>query len=130
MRIGRVRTLADCHNVADFRELARRRLPFPVFHYIDGGGDDEATKKRNTAAFDDVDLVPDVLVNVESIDTRPRRFELLDLTTGGKFEVPDAASFKFSKGSKFVAVRANKASSSSKHDGADLVLRELATSVT
>lgn len=69
MRIGRVRTLADCHNVSDFRELAARRLPFPVFHYIDGGGDDEATKARNTAAFDDVDLVPDVLVNVESIDT-------------------------------------------------------------
>ena len=69
MRIGRVRTLADCHNIADFRELARLRLPFPVFHYIDGGGDDESTKTRNTAAFDDVDLVPDVLVNVESIDT-------------------------------------------------------------
>jgi L-lactate dehydrogenase (cytochrome) len=69
MRIGRVKTLADCHNIADFRELARRRLPFPVFHYIDGGGDDESTKARNTAAFDEVDLVPDVLVNVESIDT-------------------------------------------------------------
>ena len=26
--------LADCHNVADFRELARRRLPWPVFDYI------------------------------------------------------------------------------------------------
>jgi L-lactate dehydrogenase (cytochrome) len=69
MDIGRVRTLADCHKIADFRELARRRLPFPVFHYIDGGGDDESTKTRNTAAFDEVDLVPDVLVNVESIDT-------------------------------------------------------------
>jgi L-lactate dehydrogenase (cytochrome) len=69
MDIGRVRSLADCHKIADFRELARRRLPFPVFHYIDGGGDDEATKARNTAAFDEVDLVPDVLVDVESIDT-------------------------------------------------------------
>ena len=69
MKIGRVRSLADCHNIADFRALAQRKLPFPVFHYIDGAGDDEATKARNTAAFDDVDLVPDVLVNVESIDT-------------------------------------------------------------
>ncbi len=69
MKIGRVRSLADCHNVADFRELAARRLPFPVFHYIDGGGDDEATKARNTTAFDETDLVPDVLVNVDSIDT-------------------------------------------------------------
>jgi L-lactate dehydrogenase (cytochrome) len=64
----RVASLADCHNIADFRALAKRRLPFPVFHYIDGGGDDELTKDRNTAAFADVDLVPDVLVNVETVD--------------------------------------------------------------
>ena len=69
MQIGTVKSLGDVRNIADFRELARRRLPFPVFHYIDGGGDDERTKDRNTAAFDDVDLVPDVLVNVESLDT-------------------------------------------------------------
>jgi L-lactate dehydrogenase (cytochrome) len=64
----RVARLSDCHNIADFRALAKRRLPFPVFHYIDGGGDDELTKDRNTAAFADVDLVPDVLVNVETVD--------------------------------------------------------------
>lgn len=57
-----------CRNVEDFRELARRRLPFPVFHYIDGAADDELTKVRNTAAFDDCDLVPSVLAGVESID--------------------------------------------------------------
>jgi L-lactate dehydrogenase (cytochrome) len=60
--------LEDCHNVRDFRELARRRLPGPVFHYIDGAADDELTKRRNTAAFDDVDLVPDVLAGVAEID--------------------------------------------------------------
>ncbi len=65
----RVTRLSDCHNIADFRALAMRRLPFPVFHYIDGGGDDELTKDRNTAAFADVDLVPNVLVGTESIDT-------------------------------------------------------------
>ena len=64
----RVSRLSDCHNIADFRALAKRRLPFPVFHYIDGGGDDELTKDRNTAAFAEVDLVPDVLVNVETVD--------------------------------------------------------------
>ncbi|QZH74956.1 MAG: alpha-hydroxy-acid oxidizing protein [Erythrobacter sp.] len=68
MKIGKVRRLAECHNIADFRELARRRLPFPVFHYIDGGADDEGTKDRNTAAFDAVDLVPDVLVGAENVD--------------------------------------------------------------
>jgi len=61
--------LTDCHNIADFRELARRRLPWPVFDYIDGAADDELTKARNTAAFADCDLVPDVLAGVEQIDT-------------------------------------------------------------
>jgi L-lactate dehydrogenase (cytochrome) len=63
-----VRRLADCHKIADFRELARRRLPFPVFNYIDGGADDEATKDRNTEAFGAVDLVPDVLVGADQLD--------------------------------------------------------------
>jgi L-lactate dehydrogenase (cytochrome) len=63
-----VRRLEDCHNVSDFRALAMRRLPFPVFHYIDGAADDEITKDRNTAAFDDVDLVPNVLAGVEHVD--------------------------------------------------------------
>jgi L-lactate dehydrogenase (cytochrome) len=60
--------LTDCHNVEDFRRLAQRRLPSPVFHYIDGAGDDEVTKRRNTSAFDDCDLVPNVLAGVQDID--------------------------------------------------------------
>lgn len=64
-----VRAIGDCHNVMDFRELAYRKLPYPVFHYIDGAGDDESTRRRNTAAFDDVDLVPNVLAGVGTIDT-------------------------------------------------------------
>lgn len=61
--------LADCHNIEDFRRLARRRLPWPVFDYIDGAADDEVTKARNTAAFNDCDLVPDVLAGVDRVDT-------------------------------------------------------------
>lgn len=61
--------LPDCHNIDDFRSLAKARLPFPVFDYIDGAADDEITKARNTAAFASVDLVPDVLAGVETIDT-------------------------------------------------------------
>lgn len=60
--------LNDCHNIDDFRELAKARLPFPVFDYIDGAADDELTKARNTSAYDTVDLVPDVLAGVEEID--------------------------------------------------------------
>jgi len=58
----------SCHNFSDFRALAKRRLPGPIFHYIDGAADDEITYRRNTAAFADCDLVPNVLVNVQDID--------------------------------------------------------------
>ena len=53
--------LKDCHNYSDFRKLAKKKLPSPIFHYIDGAADDEITYARNTSAFDDVDLVPNVL---------------------------------------------------------------------
>lgn len=60
--------LSDCHNIMDFRRLAKQRLPGPVFHYIDGAADDEQTLARNTAAFNDCDLVPSVLAGVENVD--------------------------------------------------------------
>lgn len=60
--------LKDCHNVADFRRLAKARLPYPIFHYIDGAADDEITKRRNTSSFDDCDLLPNVLAGSEDID--------------------------------------------------------------
>ena len=46
--------LKDCHNFGDFRKLAKRKLPSPIFHYIDGAADDEITYNRNTSAFQDV----------------------------------------------------------------------------
>ena len=61
--------LSHCHNIDDFRRLAKARLPWPVFDYIDGAADDELTKARNTAAYGDVDLVPNVLAGVQEIDT-------------------------------------------------------------
>lgn len=60
--------LSDCHNFHDFRELARRRLPGPIFNYIDGAADDEVTYRRNTASFERCDLVPNVLRGVQGVD--------------------------------------------------------------
>ena len=60
--------LKQCHNFHDFRSLARRRLPGPIFDYIDGAADDEITHGRNSASFDDCDLVPNVLRGVETVD--------------------------------------------------------------
>ena len=58
----------DCFNFRQFRRLAQKRLPGPVFHYIDGAADDEVTYRRNTEAYEEVDLVPNVLADVENID--------------------------------------------------------------
>ena len=60
--------LSDCHNFHDFRELARRRLPGPIFNYIDGAADDEVTLRRNTESFEHCDLVPNVLRGVQTVD--------------------------------------------------------------
>src|SRR6266481_4523532 len=57
-----------CYNVKNFRSMARRRLPSPIFHYIDGAADDEITYRRNTDAYERCDLVPNVLTGVETID--------------------------------------------------------------
>ena len=63
-------TLQDCHNIADLRTRAQRKLPAPMFHYIDGGADDEWTMQRNTTAFDDYQLMPNYLREVGSIDLK------------------------------------------------------------
>ena len=60
--------LNNCHNFQDFRKLAKKRLPSPIFHYIDGAADDEVTYNRNTAAYNDADLIPNVLRGVENVD--------------------------------------------------------------
>ncbi len=60
--------LGHCHNFHDFRRLAKRRLPGPIFDYIDGAADDEATHRRNTARFERCDLVPNVLRGVDEVD--------------------------------------------------------------
>ena len=73
--------LAQCHNFHDFRRLARRRLPGPIFDYIDGAADDETTYRRNTSSFEDCDLVPRVLRGAQDVD--------LSVTVmGQKLDVP------------------------------------------
>ena len=73
--------LKDCYNFEDFRKLAKKKLPSPIFNYIDGGADDEITLKRNTSAFDNCDLIPNVLANVGKPDLSTRIF-------GKKIDLP------------------------------------------
>lgn len=62
--------LEDCFNLHDFVEAARRRLPGPLFHYIDGGADDELTKRANSDAFERYNLVPRYLHDIRQVDMR------------------------------------------------------------
>lgn len=43
-------------------------MPDPIFNYVDGGADDEATLRRNTASFERCDLVTNILRGVGELD--------------------------------------------------------------
>ena len=62
------RRLNRCYNIAELRKRAKRRLPAPMFHYIDGAADDEWTLRRNTDAFSRYEFQPRTLVDVSAID--------------------------------------------------------------
>ena len=74
-------SLNDCYNFNDFRRLAKKNLPAPIFHYIDGGSDDEVTLKRNTESFLKCDLVPNILAGVGEPDLSTKVF-------GQKIDMP------------------------------------------
>ncbi len=57
-------------NVADYRELARRRIPKVLFDYVDGGAFTESTLRSNSADFEKVRLRQRVLVDVSKISTK------------------------------------------------------------
>ncbi len=68
-------------SVAAMRELARSKLPRPIFDFADGGAEDEQTLRRNESAFDDLDLLPRPL---SGSATRDLSVELL----GQKLSLP------------------------------------------
>ena len=63
------RRLGNCHDVADLRQAARRRIPRPVFDYVDGAADEEIAVAANTAAFRSWRFLPRVLAGVAAADT-------------------------------------------------------------
>lgn len=60
-------SIERCNNLDDFRALAKRRLPAPLFHFMDGGADDEQALRDSVSAFDRVQLVPSVLTDVAKV---------------------------------------------------------------
>ncbi len=54
------------YDIADLRELARRRLPKGVFEFMDRGNGDEVALANNREAFERIKLVPHALVDTSS----------------------------------------------------------------
>ena len=96
--------LNSCINMDDLRVLARRNLPAPMFHYLDGGADDEWTLRRNTDAFADYQLLPTQLSDTSTIDTSTN---LLGVRLGWPvFLAPTGMSRLFHEDAEFGVLRA------------------------
>ena len=59
-------------NIEDLRRIARRRLPQPVFDYLDGGAEDEITLRENTRAFHDIGFRPRGAIATKKCDLAVR----------------------------------------------------------
>ena len=60
--------LADCRNIADLREAARRTLPRFIFEFIDRGAEDEVAVAHNRAAFERIKIRGRSLVDISQRD--------------------------------------------------------------
>lgn len=56
-------------NLADYEEAARALVDPAAWAYLAGGAGDEITLRHNRSAFDDLRLLPRVLVDVGTVDT-------------------------------------------------------------
>jgi L-lactate dehydrogenase (cytochrome) len=57
-------------NIADLRQIARRRVPKAVFDYLDGGAEGEVTLRANCRAFEAITFRPRHAVAVGECDLR------------------------------------------------------------
>ncbi|MBI1776298.1 MAG: alpha-hydroxy-acid oxidizing protein [Proteobacteria bacterium] len=74
--------LARAHSIADLRQMARRRLPKPIFDFVDGGAEDEVSLRHNRAVFERVRFRARTVVDVA------KRSQSVDL-----FDRPSASPF-------------------------------------
>ena len=82
------RRLGFCANINDLRLVAKKKLPAPVFDYIDGGAEDETTMAANKDAYRRLGFVPRVLRDVATLDPsttllgKPTQLPLVFAPTG------------------------------------------------
>lgn len=100
-------SLERCFNIEDLRREARRKLPAPIYHYLDGGADDEVSLRRNSSDFDRYALLPNVLVDVSEVSLKTRVLGVdLDVPL---LLSPTGMSRLFHRGKELSAARAAKA---------------------
>ena len=68
------RHLRTILSLDDFEHAARRHLPGPVFAYVSGGVETDASLRDNRAAFDELGFLPRVLIDVSKRSTATRLF--------------------------------------------------------
>lgn len=61
-------------SIDDLRKIARRRIPRFAFDLVDGGAESERNMRRNSEAFEEVELTPRYMVDVSRIDTSATLF--------------------------------------------------------
>lgn len=61
-------SLQHCFNITDLQKKAKSNLPASMYHYIDGGADDEWSLKNNHSAFNKYQLMPNQLADVSNVD--------------------------------------------------------------
>ena len=61
-------------SIDDLRLRAKSRIPRFAFDLVDGGAENERNMRRNSEAFEEVELTPRYMVDVSKIDTRTTVF--------------------------------------------------------
>ena len=93
-----------CHNIKDLQRCAKAALPLPIYHYLEGGADDEWSMRRNTSAFEDWQLMPNLLNDVSNISTETQLFGRA--IAAPFFLSPTGMSRLFHRDKEFAAARA------------------------
>lgn len=105
---GHTSLLARAANIAELRDMARRRLPKGLFEFLDRGTEDEIALRENRAAFERIRLRPRVLndVSKRSLETelfgKPSALPLAIAPTG-------AAGLLWHRGEAELAIAARDA---------------------
>lgn len=83
-----MKSLSQCQNIADLRQMALARLPRGLFEFVDRGAEDESALRHNREVFERIRFKPRVLADVSarrqdiSLFGRPQAMPITIAPTG------------------------------------------------